>query len=1121
MNGYAVIANLGRMIMISRPLTMLMRCLAPVFLAVTSISWNGCGGQPELELEDVAAHNRGVAYMGRFDFESAIAAFSKVAERYPANTDVQVNLGIATMNRQGEGDEEKAKAIFDRVLESEPSHTRAAYNSGLIELHQGDAEAAMPHFVQVTEADPNNAEAFYHVGQCHMQLQQFEEALPWFERAIEIDPYLRSAHYRAFQAAQRLRDRERAEAFIERFQALEANPRAHLVEFKYTRMGTWGEVMALGSSDETPIERPSGPIFAERRDLVEDAVDWRSAADPGPDLTVCDLDHDGGLDIFISGAIGDEGITRNAVLTPAASGFQLAPDHPLAAVDKVNTALWGDIDNDGLTDVYLCRRGPNQLWQQIEGGTWREITAATGTAGGDLESVDGALFDADHDGDLDIFVVNSNGANELFNNNRDGSFRPLAAEIGLEGFGAARALLVADLDADLDADLVILNRDARHEIYINELLWEYRVAEGWDEFVDAEIDAAVAGDVDADGRVEIYAADSMGSLSRWQEDQSGVWTAEIISAGPQESGPVRLALADTDGDGRLDLVTSTGSGWRVVSPTDGSELFAASSPAVTWSLASLEPSRGPSLVSFSPNDGPSVWPPGPGRMPFVAVTLTGKEDEADSMRTNASGIGTRLAARVGSRWTVVDTYRADSGPGQNLQPLLIGMRGAPRIDFVSIDWSDGVLQTEMDLEAGSIHTIAETQRQISSCPVLFSWDGETYVFVSDLLGVGGIGYALGFGEYGEPRPWERFMMPRHSLAPREGRLVLKLGEPMEEITYLDAARLVAYDLPPGWQMTVDERMSILGPEPTGNPIFMRQFASPVRAINERGEDVTGSVVEADLRAAPVGNLDLRFIGRLDSEYQLVLEFEEDLDRLSDHLVLVADGWVEYPYSQTNFAAWQAGADYRAPTLEARGADGEWKVLFEQFGYPAGMPRQMALPLPPLPRGTRALRLSTNQEVYWDRLVVAAAEQTSEIVRRQLRLAMARVEQPGFALRATGPQRLPSYDWARRAPLWDTRFQTGHYTRFGDALELVTATDDAVVIFGPGEAVHLEFEAPTEAPPPGWTRVYVFEADGWCKDMDRFTRDGSTVAPLPSAGRDPSIPDRLHEEYNTRYVTSSG
>jgi tetratricopeptide (TPR) repeat protein len=1095
-----------------------------LLIAYTAAATTGCVTTPAdggLDAEAIAANNHGVAYMGRFDFQSAYEAFSALAERYPDNAEIQVNLGIAIMNRQGEADEETAKAIFDSVLAADPSHLRAAYGSGIIDLHQGNAEAALPRFLQAAEAVPTDAASLYHVGQCHMQLQHFEEALPWFERAVDIDPYFRSAYYRAFQASQRLRDRDRAEAFLERFQALEANPQSHLVEFKYTKMGPLSEVVVLGVIDSEAIEMPPGPVFADPLPIAEGAAAWNTGVDPDspPNLTVCDLDHDGAVDLFFAAAIGGEAPARNAVLMARDDGFELVTDHPLARITNVNTALWGDIDNDGLTDVYLCRHGPNQLWRQTEDGSWEDATSATGTGGGQLDTIDGAVFDADHDGDLDIFVINSDGDNELFNNNRDGTFRLLAAASGLTGRGESRGLLVTDIDADLDADLIVINSHPPHEVHINELLWEYSEGEGWDAFVSTDIVAAVSGDVDADGRTDIYTVGSSGLVNRWQAE-GGTWSADPVP-GSNQPGHERLALADIDGDGHFDLVTSSQKEWRVLSPTDGRELFSAAEPVATWSLAAVEPSRGLSFVAFSPDRGPSLWPPGPGRQAFAAVSLTGRDDEAGGMRTNASGIGTRLAARIGARWTVVDTFRADSGPGQSLQPLPLGLGGVTRIDFVSIDWSDGVLQTEMDLAAGEVYTIAETQRQISSCPVLFSWDGTSYRFVSDLLGVGGIGYALGPGEYNEHRPWERFMMPEGSLAPRDGRLVLKLGEPMEEIAYLDAARLIAYDLPPGWTMTVDDRMSILGPEPTGEPVFIQLIAKPVRAINDRGDDVTDAIASVDLRAAPVGDLDLRFIGRLESEYQLTLVFDRDLDRLGEELVLIADGWVEYPYSQTNFAAWQAGADYRAPSLEARGADGEWTLLYEQFGYPAGMPRQMSLPLPPLPPGTRELRLSTNQEIYWDRLVVAAAERSPDVRRRELRLTAARVEQPGFALRTTGPQRLPGYDWARRAPLWDTRFQVGHYTRFGEALELVAETDDAVAIFGPGEAVHLEYEAPADDLRPGWTRVYVFEVDGWCKDMDRFTRDGATVAPLPSAGKDPSIPERLHEKYNTRYVTSSG
>ena len=442
------------------------RWLATGTLVCVAIVWAGCAPAPGIDEQDLAAANRGVALMGRFDFDAAREVFEGLAESYPDNADLQVNLGIAIMNRQLEGDEATAKTIFDGVLESHPSHVRALYNSGLVDLHQGKAEAALPHFLEVAEAEPADAEAAYHVGQCLMQLENFEEALNWFERALALDPSLRSASYRAFQAAQRLKLRDQAETFMASFQGLEGNPRAHLVEFKYTRMGALSEVVALDAPLLRAAAAPDGALFNEPGAAAPD-VTWPGADPlrPPPSLTVCDLDQDGAVDLFIAGSGGPEGL-HNAVLLARAGGFELVADHPLAGVADVTAALWGDIDNDGLTDVYLCRRGPNELWRQIETGRWQNVTEETGTAGGDSDTIDGALVDADHDGDLDIFLVNSDGANELLNNNRDGSFRALAEDSGLTGGGRpSRSLVVADLDADLDADLIVIHTEPPHEVF--------------------------------------------------------------------------------------------------------------------------------------------------------------------------------------------------------------------------------------------------------------------------------------------------------------------------------------------------------------------------------------------------------------------------------------------------------------------------------------------------------------------------------------------------------------------------------------------------------------------------------------------------------------------------------
>jgi hypothetical protein len=239
-------------------------------------------------------------------------------------------------------------------------------------------------------------------------------------------------------------------------------------------------------------------------------------------------------------------------------------------------------------------------------------------------------------------------------------------------------------------------------------------------------------------------------------------------------------------------------------------------------------------------------------------------------------------------------------------------------------------------------------------------------------------------------------------------------------------------------------------------------------------------------------------------------------------MLIADGWIEYPYSQTMFAAWQAWASYDPPTIEARNERGEWVVVLEKFGYPAGMPRRMSVPLPrsKMPKNTREIRIRTTQEIYWDRLAIAYAEQCPDARRIELPLASARVTDAGFAARTTAAQRRPSYDYGHRVPLWDARHQAGFYTEFGPADDLIAHADDALAIFGPGEEVHMEFAAPSSAPPVGWSRRFVLEMVGWCKDMDFYTRDGATIEPLPARElknvESLDHRDKLHRRYNTRF-----
>src|SRR5688500_7922072 len=259
-----------------------------------------------------------------------------------------------------------------------------------------------------------------------------------------------------------------------------------------------------GDFASSPAPRPQGPVFADAAPLPITNVTgfvWDGAT---ASITAADIDNDGATDLFVAGA------PTNAVLLRRGESFALSRDHPLANIPGVHSALWGDYDNDGMTDVYLCRRGANQLWRHVKPNEWQDVTESTKSSGGDADTVAGAFFDADHDGDLDLFLVNADRANELLNNNGNGTFRPLGKETGLADDGRRSVGVVAnDFDNDGDSDILVLKGPAPQEWWLNDRFWKYRRggdAEPFGIMTREPFDVASAVDNDADGRVELYAS---------------------------------------------------------------------------------------------------------------------------------------------------------------------------------------------------------------------------------------------------------------------------------------------------------------------------------------------------------------------------------------------------------------------------------------------------------------------------------------------------------------------------------------------------------------------------------------------------------------------------------------
>ncbi len=490
----------------------------------------------------------------------------------------------------------------------------------------------------------------------------------------------------------------------------------------------------------------------------------------GAGAAFLDYDNDGDLDLYIVNGAPLPGFEMDTPPTNVLyqndgnGGFvETTKQAGVGGVGYGMGCVAADYDNDGDTDLYVTNFGKNVLYQNNGDGTFSDMTIHAGVGNGEKWSSSCAFLDYNHDGNLDLYVVNyldydvttdqdwfdprgrriysnpqvyAGVSDTLYRSNGDGTFTDVTRQTGVYNkTGKGLGVTCGDYDNDGRIDIYVANDTTPNFLYRNS---------GNGRFVDIGPFAGAAynehgvaeggmgvdfGDYNNDGSLDIFVTNfSNETNTLYHNTADGALVDFTNIAGLGEVSFLKLAFGtkffDANNDGALDLFIANGHLYPTESDAleyaqtdqfflntgEGGFVDASEQSGEHFSVRMV--GRGAAFGDYDNDGDTDIFVVNLNQEGVLLRNEGGNEHNWLAIKTvgvtsNRDGIGARVEVVAGSRSQIKEVQAGSSYLSGHDLRLIFGLGTEIEAETVKITWPSGAEQTLMDVEANQLLIITE------------------------------------------------------------------------------------------------------------------------------------------------------------------------------------------------------------------------------------------------------------------------------------------------------------------------------------------------------------------------------------------------------------------------------